>query len=117
MVMEPSESMLAPTDLFDIQRFPTNKQEQGNLLFNHKERAHSLSDEEQLIKLSRDAGFVKTVALGQYFMTRNAEEFSESDGHFGCREYTLPSNHASSTPRRWIRESTKIGPVIRSGDQ
>ena len=66
----------------------------------------NLSDEKQFIKLSTDAGFVKTAAPGRYFMTRNAEEFSESDGHFGCREYTLPRDYASSTPRGWIREYT-----------
>ena len=47
------------------------------------------SNEEQLIKLCTDAGFVKTVAFGQYFMTKDAEDFFEFDGHVACREYTL----------------------------
>ena len=71
----------------------------------------NLSDEEQLIKLSTFAGFVKTSALGQYFMTRDAEEFS-AGGHIGCREHTLPLNCASLTPKGWIRKNTKIRPVL-----
>ena len=42
---------------------PTNEHEQGDLLFNHKERVQtlslSLSIEEQLIRLCTDAGFVQ----------------------------------------------------------
>ena len=60
VVTEPSESTVAPNDLFDIQRFPTNKQgKQGDLLFNHKKECRIFSNEEQLIKLRTDAGFVK----------------------------------------------------------
>ena len=61
-VMERSESLVAPTDLFDIQKFPTHVQEQGDLLFHHRESVQNLSDEEQLIKLSTNVGFVKTVS-------------------------------------------------------
>ena len=85
--MESSESMVAPTGLFNIQRsLPTDEQEQGDLLLN-------LSD----------AGFVQTFVPGQYFMTKDAEEFSEFDGHVRCREYTLPRYDEFSTPRGWIR--------------
>ena len=65
-----------------------------------------------MIKLCTDAGFAKTVALGQYFITKDAEEFSEFDGHEGCREYTLPRDDESSTPRGWIRGNTKLGLVL-----
>ena len=54
--MEPSESMVANADLFNIQGpLPTNE------------------DEEQLINLCTDAGFVKTVVPGQCFMTEDAD--------------------------------------------
>ena len=81
-------------------------------MYNHKERLQNPSNEEQLTKLCTDAGFVKTVAPGQFFMTKNDEEFSEFDGHVGCREYTLPRDEELSTPRGWIRGHTKIGPVV-----
>ena len=51
--------------------------------------------------------FVRTVAPGQFFMTREAEEFSTFDGLFGCRR-----GDGSSTLRGWIRASTKFGPVL-----
>ena len=47
---------MAYADLLNIQRpLPTNE------------------DEEQLIKLCTDAGFVKTVVLGQCFITKDAD--------------------------------------------
>ena len=55
----------------------------------------------------------KTVAPVQYFMTRDAEEFSEFDGHVACREYTLPRDDDSSTPRGWTRVHTKFGLVLK----
>ena len=63
-------------DLLNIQSpLLTNEQAQGNLLQYHKERLENLPDDEQVIKLCTDAGFIKTVAPGQYFMTKDAEEF------------------------------------------
>ena len=72
--MESSESMVAPTDVLDIQRqLSTDEQAQGELLFSHEDRVQNLSDEEQLIKMCSDAGFVKTVVPGQLFMKKDAE--------------------------------------------
>ena len=50
----------------------------------------NLPDDEQLIKLCTDVGFIKMVAPGQYFLTKDAEEFSQFDGHVACRKKTLP---------------------------
>ena len=111
--MEQSESTVGSADLLNIQRpLQNNEQAQGNLLHNHKERVQNLSNEEQLTKLCTDAGFVKTVAFGQYFMTEDAEDFLEFDGHVACREYTSLRDDESSTPKGWIRGDTKIGPVL-----
>ena len=90
----------------------TNVQAQGNLLQNHKERVKNLSNAEQLIKLCTHAGFVKTVAFGLYFMRKDAEEFSEFDGHVACRVYALRRDDESLTQKRWIRGHTKIGPTV-----
>ena len=108
-----TESFVKSADLLNIQRpLQTNEHEQGDLLYNHKGRLQNLSNEKHLTKLCTDAGFVKTVAPGQFFMTKDAEEFSGFDGHVGCREYTLPRGDESSTSRGWIRGNTKIGPVL-----
>ena len=49
---------------------------------------------------------------GQFFTTKDAEEFSECGSHVACREYTLPRDDESSTPKGWIRGVTKIGSVL-----
>ena len=53
-----------------------------------------------------------TVEVGQYFMTKYTEEFSQVTDSVACREYTLPRDENSSEPKGWIRGSTKIGPVL-----
>ena len=59
----------------------------------------NLPNDEQLIKLCTDEGFIKTVAPGQYFMTKDAEEFSQFDGHVACRKVHITS--------RWRLINTK----------
>ena len=60
-----------------------------------------------------DAGFLTTVEVGQYFMTKDTEEFSLSQLHeVTCREYTLPREEPASQPKGWIKGNTKIGPVL-----
>ena len=88
VVEELSEVMVAPTDLYDIQKFPTSELQRDDPVHSYQQRVQNPSDEAQLIKLSTDVGFVKTVAFGQFFMTRDAEELSVG-GHIGCRECTL----------------------------
>ena len=65
-----------------------------------------------MIKICTAAGFLKTVDVGQYFMTKDTEEFSQFTESVGCREYTLPRDEKSSDPKGWIRGNTKIGPVL-----
>ena len=72
----------------------------------------TLSIEEPLIRLCTFAGFVQTVALGQFFMTKNDEEFFDFNGQVGYREYTVPRDEESSTPRGWFRGNTKMGLVL-----
>ena len=65
-----------------------------------------------MIKFCADAGFLTTVEVGQYFMTKDTEEFSQFTDSVACREYTLPRDEKSSDPKGWIRGNTKIGPVL-----
>ena len=71
-----------------------------------------LPQPDQLIKVCTDAGFVKTVEVGQYFMAKDTEEFSQIAEPVTCREYTLPKDEKSSYLKGWIRGNTKIGPVL-----
>ena len=53
-----------------------------------------------------------TVEVGQYFMTKDNEEFLQFTDSVACREYTLSRDEKSSDPKGWIRGNTKIGPVL-----
>ena len=71
-----------------------------------------LSQQNRVIKFCTDAGFLTTVDVGQYFMTKDTEEFAQFTESVACREYTLPRDEKSSDPKGWIRRNTKIGPVL-----
>ena len=81
-------------------------------LHRYRERIEKLSQQDRLSKFCTDAGFLTTVEVGQYFMTKDTEEFSQFTDSVACREYTLPRDEASSEPKGWIRGNTKIGPVL-----
>ena len=65
-----------------------------------------------VIKICTDAGFLKTVEIGQYFMTKHTDKFLQFAEPVTGRENTLPRVKKSSDPKSWIRGNTKIGPVL-----
>ena len=77
-----------------------------------RERIENLSQQDRVNKFCTDAGFLTTVEVGQYFMTKDTEEFSQFTESVALREYTLPRDEDSSESKGWIRENTKIGPVL-----
>ena len=56
------------------------------LLKRYGEQIEKLSQQD---KLSTDAGFLTTVEVGQCFMTKDTEEFSQFTDAVGCREVHL----------------------------
>ena len=58
-----------------------------------------------------DAGFLSVVEIGQYFMTKDTGELTQSHA-VTCREYTLPRSDESSQPIGWIQGITRNGPVL-----
>ena len=72
----------------------------------HQERIEKLSHQDRVMKFCTDAGFRTTVGVGQYFMTKDTEEFSQFTDSVACREYTLPRDENSSEPKGWIRGNT-----------
>ena len=112
-VAEQSDPFFAPADFLIMT--PTSSVEipaQGNLLQTHKERLENLPQPDQLIKVCTDAGFLKTVEVGQYFMTKHTDEFIQFAEQVICREYILPRDEKSTDPKGWIQGNTKIGPVL-----
>ena len=71
-----------------------------------------LSQQNRVIKMCTDARFLTTVDVGQYFMTKDTEEFSQFTESVACREYTFLRDEKSSDPKGWFRGNTKIGPVL-----
>ena len=90
----------------------TNDPAQADLLQKYQERVERFSQQNRVMKFCIDAGFLTTVDVGQYFMTKDTEEFPQFTESVACREYTLPRDEKSSDPKGWIRGSTKIGPVL-----
>ena len=84
---------------------PTHKE---FLLQRYGERIKKISKQD----IFTDAGFLTTVEIGQYFMTRDTEEFSQFTDSVACREYTLPRDEDFSEPKGWIKGNTEIGHVL-----
>ena len=87
-------------------------QPEEDLLQRYRERIEKLSQQDRVSKLCTDAGFLTTVEVGQYFMTKDTEEFSQFTDSVACREYTLPRDESLTEPKGWIRGNTEIWPVL-----
>ena len=108
-----SNPLFAPASL--LMTTPTLSIEilaQENLLQKHKERVENLPQSDQLIKICIDAGFLKTVEVGQHFMAKHPDEFSQIDEPVTCREYTFSRDEKSSDPKGWSQGNTKVRPVL-----
>ena len=82
------------------------------LLQRYRERIEKLSQQDRSSKFCADAGFLTTVEVGQYFMTKDTEKFSQFTDSVACREYILPRDESLTEPKGWIRGNTKIGPAL-----
>ena len=80
----------------------------------YQERIERLSQQDKLSKFCMDAGFLNVVEVGQYFMTKDTEEFSQFTDSVACREYTLPRDEDSFEPKGWIKRTPKLGPYWKS---
>ena len=111
VLAEQSDPLFEPASL--LMTIPTPSTEdpaQEDLLQKYQERVERLSQQNRVVKICTDAGFLTTVDVGQYFMTKDSEEFSQFTEPVTCREYTLPRDEKSSDPKGWIRGNTNIGP-------
>ena len=68
--------------------------QEEDLLERYQERVDRLSQQNRVIKFCIDAGFLTTDEVGQYFMTKDTEEFSQFTDSVACREYTLPRDES-----------------------
>ena len=77
---------------------------QRDLLQKYQERVEKLSQQNSVIKFCADAGFLTTEDVGQYFMTKDTEEFSQFTESVACRQYTLSRKSSDLKGRiHWAR--------------
>ena len=75
------------------------------------QQVESLSPENRISKFCKEAGFMRVVEAGQYFVTKDTSDFRQfSSVVWG--EYTLPRDDPASQPKRWIQGNMRIGPVL-----
>ena len=102
-----SDPLFVPTSSLTKAPTPsTDDPAQEDLLQKYQERVERLSQQNRVIKICTDAGFLTAVGVGQYCMTKDTEEFSQFTESVACREYTLPGDEKSSDPKGWIRGNT-----------
>ena len=75
------------------------------------QQVESLSPENRVSKFCKEAGFMRVVEVGQYFVTKDTGDFKQFHS-VARREYTLPRDDQSSQPKGWIQGNMRIGPVL-----
>ena len=78
MLAGQSDTLFEPASL--LMNTPTPSIEnpaQENMLQKYQERFENLSPQDRVIKFCTDAGFLTTIEVGQYLMTKDTEEFSQ----------------------------------------
>ena len=71
----------------------------------------SLSPENRVSKFCKEAGFMRVVEVGQFFMTKDTGAFRQFQS-VACRRYTLPRDDPASEAKGWIQGNMRIGPVL-----
>ena len=75
------------------------------------QQVESLSQENRVSEFCKEAGFMRVVEVGQYFVTKDTGDFRQFHS-VACREYTLPRDDRASQPKGWIQGNMRIGPVL-----
>ena len=77
----------------------------------YEERLESLSPENKVSRFCKEAGFMRIVEVGQYFVTKDTGNLRQFRS-VACRECTLPRDDPASQPKGWIQGNMRIGPVL-----
>ena len=75
------------------------------------QQVESLSLENKVSKFCKEAGFMRVVEVGQYFVTKDTGSLRQFRS-VACREYTLPRDDPASEAKGWIQGNMRIGPVL-----
>ena len=74
------------------------------------QQVESLSLESKVSRFCKEAGFMRVVEVGQYFVTKDTGNLKQFRS-VACREYTLPRDDPASEAKGWIQGNMRIGPV------
>ena len=75
------------------------------------QQIESLSSENKVSNFCKEAGFMRVVEVGHYFVTKDTGDFRQFQS-VACREYTLPRDDRASQPKWWIQGNMRIGFVL-----
>ena len=75
------------------------------------QQIESLSPESKVSRFCKEAGFMRVVEVGQYFVTKDTGSLRQFRS-VACREYTLPRDDPASEAKGWIQGDMRIGPVL-----
>ena len=80
------------------------------------QQVESLSPENKVSKFLKEAGFIRVVEVGQYFVTKDTGSLKQFLS-IACREYTLPRDDPSSQAKRMDSGKHENRAGIGSHDQ
>ena len=107
-----SDPLFVPkSSLMKTPTHSTDDLAQEDLLQKYQERVGRLPQQNHVIRFCTDAGFLTTVDVGQYFMTKDTEEFSQFTEPLACREYTLPRDEKNLTRNVRFERTPKLDRV------
>ena len=86
-MLEQCDPVFEPASLLTKTPAPsTGDPGQEDPLQRYQERVERLLQQNRVIKFCTDAGFLTTVEVGQYFMTKDTDEFLQFTEPVACRE-------------------------------
>ena len=84
-----SDSLFVPSVMKTRTPLTDDPAQEEDLLQRYQERVERLSQQNRVIEFCTDAGFLTTVDVGQYFMTKDTDELFQFAAPVTCREYIL----------------------------
>ena len=69
------------------------------------QQVESLTPENRLRKICKEAGLMRVVEVGQNFVTKDTGDYRQFQS-VACREDTLPRDDRASQPKGWIQRNT-----------
>ena len=115
MLAEQSDPLFEPESLLITTPTPsTEDPAQEDLLQKYQERVERLSQQNRVIKICTDAGFLTTVEVGQYFTTKTLKSSHNLQSQ-GLVVSTLCQEMKNHLTRKFGFEGTpKLGPYWKS---